>query len=346
MQECDRIKIEKNQKETIYTNLLPNCLECSKRLIGMETIICPFSKSKVRLIAVSDSNYNLFLCGKSTNEVRSSKLFKERAITIMKAFVFFEGTRNEMLNELNTRTSRFMHNLVSLNASNIQELYSIIPQAVLAENYAMQLQLVSTHIHRNYKEAAKVFLRIAKNNLAIKSEFAIFKKLNETNPVLVIKHHPIHKVIINCLHCFYSDFTDQKVHVEVDKFEGRIPLDYESIQVVFYHLFNNATKYVMHGSTIKIYFNDKYDECDVIIEMKSLQIKKNEIDKIFEENYSGDNPRKYGLAGKGYGMSIVQKLLHLNNASITIIPDFSGSGCEMHFGKPYELNRFEVHFKK
>jgi hypothetical protein len=78
------------------------------------------------------------------------------------------------------KVNRLVHNLTSINAYNIQEIYDLIPQSVLASNWKDQLIFIEKEVVKTKRNCNDV-LRIAKNNIHMKSEFSIYKKLDREN---------------------------------------------------------------------------------------------------------------------------------------------------------------------
>jgi signal transduction histidine kinase len=244
--------------------------------------------------------------------------------------------------QANSSTNRLLHNLVTLNAHNIQEIYSVIPQDALAKMpAAQQVSLVEGIIKKDPKDAAFAFLRIAKNNAAMKAEFSVFKKLFEENPRLEQKSHNVHKVLLNILYLFFPDFTDKEVRVKISCPENTIAFfDYESIHVALYHLIENAVKYVKPNTVVDIDIYEINKKVTLSLAMTSLKISEKEKTAIFNEGYSGEIALALGKAGSGIGMSRVSKILEINNASISV--SFDPSTIKEHFGVPYQQNIFAV----
>src|SRR5699024_776888 len=113
------------------------------------------------------------------------------------------------------RVNRLVHNLTTINGKTIQEIYDLVPQEVLTSNFNLQIPKITDIIKSNHKDAALMFLRLAKHNIHMKSEFSIYKKLDRANPSLEKRNHPIHKVLMNVLHSFFVDFSDKEVYVDV-----------------------------------------------------------------------------------------------------------------------------------
>lgn len=103
------------------------------------------------------------------------------------------------------------HNIVKLNAQNIQAIHPIVPTNALDKNSHEQLKIVSDRINRSVDETAKTLLRIAKNNISMKVEISVFEKLMEKRPRISKEKHKIRNVILGVLEIFFQDFEQKTI---------------------------------------------------------------------------------------------------------------------------------------
>jgi K+-sensing histidine kinase KdpD len=334
--------------QIIHSNLPNKCIVCLNKLLADGSVVknssCSINKAKVRKqCSVVNENGKVYYCTSDKDEINSNRLFKERVKLYSSFLVDFIKIKKEITDEVNKNTKRLLHNVTSINAHNIQELYALIPQEVLTKNPKNQLEIIKSYLANDIEEASKTFLRIAKNNASLKTEFAVFKKIYETNPVLQFKHHPIRKVILNLFHIFFQDFTEVGVYVTVDETPKNINLDYESMHVALFHLIDNATKYILPNSNLKVSFSETDKSFNILFEMMSLQIKCSEKEIIFQEGFCGESAIKSKKSGSGIGMGTIKKILELNNAELLI---HINKGKRKYLnGMNYEKNIFEIVFK-
>ena len=86
-------------------------------------------------------------------------------------------------------------------------------------------------------------------------------------------------------------------------------VDYEIIVASLVHLLDNTTKYILPKSMLEISFETTSDSVNLVLDMISLRIHSDEIDRIFFEGFSGKEPQRIGLQGEGRGLYIVDRLL-------------------------------------
>lgn len=333
------------QEIEITSNLKNECKSCFSKCTTKGNLVeCPLYFEKRRNGIIINNSGTTFLCCVKT---KTTTLFREKLEALSYAFhdlkLPLEKITSEVKVKEQKRVNRLVHNLTSINAKNIQEIYDLVPQQTLTSDINTQVEKIIEIVKKNPGETAMMFLRIAKHNIHMKSEFSIYRKLERENSALEKRDHPIHKVLMNVLHSFFVDFSDKNVYVKVGECRSLVSCDYESIQVALYHLIENATKYVKHNSTVLINFNESPDSIDISFEMQSLFIHKDEYEKIYEEGYSGQESKKTFKDGDGIGMWRIKQMLELNNAKIITIP---GEEIEKVKGFKFSTNKFIIQFNK
>lgn len=304
--------------------------------------IVDYKSQKYRVGIVKSENALIIAYTASKHLIKSSKMFNSYLEILGLSVDNLIKDKKQVEDILIKQTNILIHNLISLNAHNIQEIYNIVPQDSINNSIPNKKQFIANIIKSNPDKTALAILKLMKNNIAMKTEFSVFAKLFEKTPKLNMKEHNIHKVLMNILYSFFPDFTDKQVNVNVHSSTLKAYFDYESIYVVFFHLIENATKYIQNNSEFNIKFNDYNNEVEIIFDMMSLKINDNEKEKIFEEGYSGKYAVKNEKEGKGIGMSRVKKLLELNNAKIYLNTE---NACKSNCND-FENNIFKIKFKK
>lgn len=333
------------KNELISDNLTDECKTCFANCSSRGNLIqtCPKYGGQKRQGKIANSKGTFFLC----DETKTTKLFRDKLDALSHAIHDLIIPKKQYELEAKQieqqRVNRLIHNLTSLNAHNIQEIDDFIPQELLATNYQKLLDYIQKEITRDSKNAALMFLRIAKHNVHMKTEFSIYKKLDRLDAALEFSPNPIRKVILNVLHTFFVDFTNKNIYVFVQEFNGRVKIDYESIQVALYHLIENASKYSMSNTKVEITFEEKLYDVDVTFKMKSLYIDNDEIEKIFLEGYSGKIAKECKLNGDGIGMWQIKRMMEINSGDIKFL---NGQEIEIKDDIEFAENRIVLTFKK
>lgn len=263
----------------------------------------------------------VYLCTNDPDALKSTKVFK-RELAFLSGLVNKVGAiREEISRQEAAKARRLLHNLISLNAHSLQDLYSVVSQddlsAFARQNFRSQKEMIRQRLTADPDAAATLFLRTLRNEGALKNELSVFKRLYDGGAAPQKKStHSIHKVIFNVANYFFQDFADKRIAVRIEDCDERIDLDYESVQVSLYHILENATKYCAPNSTLRIHFSSGAAHFCVLFDMTSYHVRENERKQVFEEGFSGSIPKAAGRAGQGLGMGMVRELLRLNDAEI------------------------------
>lgn len=339
-----RYRLLNEAKEKIFCNLQNREVAILEKIDCRSSII-KIEGQQVRCGVKATNNGTIYAVSNDENYLKSSKSF----VAMLDSLANTLGTFRELVTthqqKVNADTNRLIHNLITLNAHNIQEIYSIIPQDTLSKiKPNQQVAAVESIVKDEPREVAFALLRIAKNNAAMKAEFSVFKKLFESSPRLEKRSHNVHKVLMNILYLFFPDFTDKDVYIPqlISPPNLTAFFDYESVHVALYHLIENAMKYVKPQTTLSINIYELGQQVNVVFDMISLPIGEREKELIFTEGYSGEFARKTAKAGSGIGMSQVKRILQVNGASIEVQPD--PSTLHDHLGVPYQRNIFVIAF--
>lgn len=335
-----RVLAATNTGQILFSNVPSECISCARRCgMGTKKIVCDLNGETRRQGRKRDSEGDVYICSSDSDLFKSKKIFTKLLDALHALVPSTKNLRGDMETEANLRASRLVHNLKSINAHSIQEIFALVPQELLARgNFHNQVDAVSEIISSDPARAAIVLLKLNKHQNAAKCEFGSFQILNNPLPEIVKKNHPIHRVVLNTLNTFFADFTDKGIYIDLETCEERVDLNYETFQVALYHILQNATKYVADNTNIVIkFFRGVTFMID--LEMTSLEISDEDAEKIFEEGYSTDRARELGLSGDGLGLGIVQRLLGCNGGHLEILRDMPG----MYLPDGYRLNIFRIH---
>ena len=337
-----KVQFYNSDKETIYTDFTKECSVCIDSCSDLSVIVkCKLDNTSKRIGYKNESNGSIFCCTDSIDLIKSNKSFKSIQNTLLKGIEEIE--KKKLL--LKVETNRLIHNLTKTNAHNIQELYAVVPQEIISQNLNKQLKTISDIIVKNPEESARMFLRIAKNNATIKTEFAVFNKIFSGNSSIKKRKHKIRKVVLNLYHNFFLEFKDKNVSVNFQDNNDYIYIDYEAIHVVLYHLFDNAVKYILKGSQMFIKFSNTIDYYSIIMEMKSIRIENDEIDKIHQDGYSGELARKLKKQGHGLGIGQIDRILKIVNGELIIKNNTNQKVSTKFNGVWYDNNIFEIRLR-
>lgn len=304
---------------TIYSTIQAECVSCIRDCLTLSELTesCGSSGKRRRGTIITEIG-QVFLCSDKDEDIESSKTFKKELGFLAEMIGQLSEIQKNMAEVEAKKTNRLFHNLTSINGHTIQELYALVPQEELSARFKEQRKIVRQRLEQSPDAAAEAFLRILKNEISLRNEFSAYSKLYDPNPTLRVAKHSLHKVVLNVVNLFFQDFADKLIEITIDPTDARINLDYESIQVALYHLFDNAAKYAEPETEITVKFDFSAIRLRMDIYMSSLYIAPDETTRLFEEGFSGALTRLAENSGKGLGMGLTRELLHLNDAVITV----------------------------
>lgn len=334
--------------KVVITTFHSACTACihSASKAGYTRQTCAIKNMESRIGCVTSKTGSLTLCC-DCSEAKTTKLFKDKLSVFQYCIPSLIKLREESVasikNAEHDKYSRIVHNLKTLNAQSLLNQYNFISQEVFANNHANLLEVVESEVVARPKDAAIAILQQSKNNEHMKTEFASHEKLSIDNPVLYKNTHVVYKVILNVYHSFAMDFYKKYVKFQIADAEIRATFDYDTVRVAFYHIFSNAIKYVSDHSTVVVNIVELADFVKIEFKMRSLRIYPDEVDRLFEDHFSGKAAISAKLQGTGFGMGLLKKALSVNKGSIEVVP---GEQVFKYSGKEYAENSFVIQLPK
>jgi K+-sensing histidine kinase KdpD len=307
----------------IYSNLSRDCLACAVRCTSQSEVTdsCGVS-GKRRRGSLAGPDGHVFLCTNDKDLLNSQRVFRRELSNYSVLCQRIASIREEISQQETSKARRLIHNLITLNAHSLQNLYSVIPQDDLAtfsrSNFRSQRDLIRSKLIQEPDVAAQLFILTLKNQGAVKNELSVFKRLYDSRTKINRNSHSIHKVMLNVANYFFQDFTDKNIIVTMEDSAEKVSIDYESVQVALYHLFDNAAKYCAQNSQLNIEFARGGAVVCVLFHMRSYFVREEERNRVYDDDFSGAIPRETRTAGQGLGMGLIRELLRQNDAELDV----------------------------
>jgi signal transduction histidine kinase len=141
----------------------------------------------------------------------------------------------------------------------------------------------------------------------------------------------LEKVVKECVKREYSCITGKKLVLQMDALDRNINTDGKWLSFIVKQLLDNAVKYSLPEKTIKIYTEQREKELILNIEDEGAGIKKEDIGRIFDKNFTGMNGRKL-YNSTGIGLYLSQKLAGKLGHKITVTSKYGCGTCfSIHF---------------
>lgn len=273
-----------------------------------------------RIVKIQNQSYTLFALAIDEDRIKSKRTLATEAATLISVAEEFEQQVMLTARKEEAHTKRLIHNLKSLTAKTMQEIFYIARQDKMLLYGKRAKDYVKDEIIKNSDDAALAFIAILKHQAAQNAEFSAFNKLSGEVGQIKKETHSIHKVLMNVFYLFFGEFTDKGVTVDVQATQAKATFDYESMHVCIYHIVENSAKYIRQGGDFSVCTSITSEKIEVIFEMESLAIDQEELGKIFQEGYSGVRSVRENLNGSGIGLYIARQLAILNGGRLSAIP--------------------------
>lgn len=160
-----------------------------------------------------------------------------------------------------------------------------------------------------------------------------YSRANDFAKDYVLNSISLVKIVEECMKREYSSIIHKKLTLCLDQLDIMIDTDEKWLGFILKQLLDNAIKYSLPEKKIKIYTTQTEKEIVLNVEDEGTGIKKEDLSRIFEKNFTGTNGRKlYNSTGIGLYLSrrLAEKLGH----NITVTSEY---GCG---------TKFSVHFPK
>jgi hypothetical protein len=340
--ENDRIVLENNSGHKVYSNVASNCNHC---LINCNSPVsrivdCEINKEKRRQGKKNTLHGTVYFCTNNEDLVRSAKRFNTVLETYSHNLSAIEDIKISTKDKIDIENQQLLHNIVKLNGLSGQNVENLVKFENIGANYHDQIKNLKKLMYDKPDEWAIFFLEMIKLNDMMRAEITAI----EDSPNLRKYQYSIKTMLLNTFHIYMKDFNVSKIYFKIDHTTKSIYLDNATFQVALTHIVQNATKYAAYNSDLHVYYSETPTTFTIHIDMVSLQIKDDEIEKIMENGYSGDYARELERHGRGLGMSIVQKYLAFNNAIIKTNVNVNKRLAKTVANFPYENNIFDIVF--
>lgn len=323
-------------------NATPECAKCSATCkVDTEVVRCPaFDEARRRGVATFAGN-RAYLC--SNDEIKSARLFREKRRAIANMLPLIRETRNQQRQRLIDEANRLTHNVITLNGQSLQSIYSVIPQEeFLQPTHQALIQEVTKVVRSQPVRVADLIIALYRNENFVKTEFLVYRKLIAGEEDVDRFFHNIHPIVRLVCSAFSDALDESRVQLSIAECYERVYIDYDVVAAALFHIVDNIAKYILPDTTLSVTFGRFANQLKVSFRTQSLRVDPDEVDRIFEQGYSGRHPSRLGMEGKGLGLHTVRLLLALTGGHVRFLPDLDAQRRVNHRGHPYDYNAVEV----
>lgn len=158
-----------------------------------------------------------------------------------------------------------------------------------------------------------------------------YSRANDFAKDYVLSSINLETIVKECIKREYSCITGKKLVLEMKDLDININTDEKWLAFIIKQLIDNAVKYSLPEKTIKIYVEQMEKEVILNIEDQGTGIKKEDIRRIFDKNFTGMNGRRL-YNSTGIGLYLSQKLARKLGHTITVTSKYGCGACfSIHF---------------
>ena len=143
-------------------------------------------------------------------------------------------------------------------------------------------------------------------------------KLESGSIKLIVRQHNFIKFLRNTTQNFkvYARDKGLTIHLDFNVLHAPLYYDEERMEQILSNLLSNAIKYSKQNGEINLSLSENEQEVILQIKDNGIGIKNENISKIFNRYYREREDKE--IYGTGIGLSIVQQLVHLHKADISV----------------------------
>lgn len=135
-----------------------------------------------------------------------------------------------------------------------------------------------------------------------------YSRSTDVSKDYIVREFEIKEVVKEVIRNNRRDFIMKRINVDIEKVEGKVFSDIKWVKFIINQIVINSIKYSMNNnSVLKAYTKVKDDNIILTIEDNGIGISRNDVRRVFDKGFTGENGRKYGKS-TGIGLYLCKKL--------------------------------------
>lgn len=145
----------------------------------------------------------------------------------------------------------------------------------------------------------------------------------------IVKEFEIKEAIKDVIRSNRRDFINKKISVDIEYAFGKVITDIKWVKFIVNQVVINSIKYSSDkNGTLKVYTIEGKDKIILTIEDNGIGISKNDVGRVFDKGFTGENGRKYGKS-TGIGLYLCKKLCEKLGLGISLT-SIEGQGTKVN----------------
>ena len=239
-----------------------------------------------------------------------------------------------------------IHNTRNINAEINSKLLSMFDENILSE-VNNKIKYIESQILLRPDVIARELLSIIKSINQVMSEYNIIDllkpgcKLHKNE----FGYHKVHTLCALTFYMYEHEIHKNNLTIYIDKSDECCYVNFGTIKTALAQLYENAIKYCKPSTRIRIHFsNYNSSYISISLEMTSLYFSNEEKSSLLMPEIRGKLADQLNFDGKGYGMSIINRMTELNYGKF----NFNSNNSTVHIsnGVQYSNNIFSISLLK
>ncbi|MCQ9205162.1 MAG: HAMP domain-containing histidine kinase [Omnitrophica bacterium] len=343
-------------------NIIKNILKYKKEVLTQTQLLSQKSETYRRLscdlqikdllispIKASERIYSIFMVSNPTLSAEIQKsdeeifliicMYLNQCLDNIKLFEDLYHSKDDLERRIKERTNELVKSLraietISKAKSDFISSVSHELRTPLTSVKGFSSLLVDDKFGKLSEEAKKRLLRIDEN---------VNKLMDIVNTLLDISRIESGKTEVKIAPCEIAkliedvaDFLTPQIKAKELVLNFNAPkglnlyMDKNLIERVLINLINNAIKFTPKGGKITIKCEQNGNEAIISVSDTGYGIKKDDLEKLFQEFYRVNNPDTLKEKGSGLGLSLVKRIVNTHNEKIWVESEF-GKGTTFFF---------------
>lgn len=165
------------------------------------------------------------------------------------------------------------------------------------------------------------------------SQALYYSRSTDVSNDYIVKEFEIKDALQETIRNNRRDFINKKIAVDIEKVYGKVITDVKWVKFILNQVIINSIKYSSNkDGMLRAYTTNRKEKIILTIEDNGIGISKNDVNRVFDKGFTGENGRKYGKS-TGIGLYLCKKLCEKLGLGITLT-SVEGEGTKVNIVFP------------
>lgn len=145
-----------------------------------------------------------------------------------------------------------------------------------------------------------------------------FARLNNFSNDYLIQEQDLNDIVKSCIRTNKRLFISKRIGISLDVTDKKVLTDEKWLSFIINQIVSNSLKYTDQGGKIDIFTTTTDNNIELHIKDNGIGISSQDISRIFNKGFTGNNGRKSGSKSTGMGLYLVKKMSDKLGHTITV----------------------------